>query len=120
MLKKHSFIILGWFFVLLAIIGVILPLIPTTPFLILALYLFAKSSPTLHQKLLHNRWFGSSLQQWEKNKTISRSAKRKALLLIVASFAISIALLQAMIALQIMLVIIAAVLLTYIWRLKEA
>ncbi len=120
MLKKHTFIFMGWFFIILGLIGVILPILPTTPFLILALYLFAKSSPFLHQKLLHNRWFGETLKQWEKNKTISRGAKKRALLLVVVSFTVSILLLHAIIILQFMLLIFAAIIFMFIWRLKEA
>jgi uncharacterized membrane protein YbaN (DUF454 family) len=117
---KNGFLIaLGWFFVVLAIIGVLLPILPTTPFLILALALFSKSSPRFHKMLLDNKWFGPSLKQWEQNKTLSRKTKYKATALIVITFAISIGLLFGRIKLQFMLVGIALGLLLFIWRIKE-
>jgi uncharacterized membrane protein YbaN (DUF454 family) len=87
--------------------------------LILALALFSKSSPKLHQKLLDNPWFGPSLRQWEEEKTLSRPTKYKASSLIIISFTISIAVLYQRIYLQLLLVSIAVVLLFFIWRIKE-
>jgi len=118
-IKNGLLIGLGWLFVILAIIGVLLPVLPTTPFLILALALFSKSSPRFHKMLLENKWFGPSLKQWEQNKTLSRKTKYKATVLIALTFAISIALLYDRIKLQIMLAGIALVLLLFIWRNKE-
>jgi len=94
--------------------------LPTTPFLILALACFANSSPRFHQTLLNNPWFGSALQQWEQNRSISRKSKVKAMWLIVLSFAISITILQGRLHLQLGLLIMACILLTFIWRVKEA
>lgn len=110
---------LAWLCVALGFIGAFLPLLPTTPFLILALFIFAKSSPRFHQMLLDNRWFGENLREWEKNKTISRETKRKATIAIILTFSISIGILYGRIELQLLLLILAAALLTYIWRLKE-
>ena len=117
--KNGLIIALGWFFVVLAIIGVLLPILPTTPFLILALALFSKSSPRFHKMLLDNKWFGPSLKQWEQNKTLSRKTKYKAMALIVMTFVISISILNGRIKLQFMLLGIALGLLVFIWRIKE-
>jgi len=96
-----------------------IPILPTTPFLILALALFAKSSPKFHQMLIDHPWFGSLLRQWEKNRTVSRRIKIRASVLIVLSFSVSIAVLQDNPLLQTMLILIAIICLYYIWRLKE-
>ena len=64
-IKKYFLTLFGLMCVALGIIGAVLPILPTTPFLILALACFAKSSPRFHQQLLNNRWFGADLQQWE-------------------------------------------------------
>lgn len=120
MLQKNLLIILGWMFVTLGAVGVFLPLLPTTPFLILALGLFSKSSPRFHQMLLNNQWFGPSLKQWEESKTISRNTKYKASTLIVLTFLISIAILTGRIYLQVLLIFIAFILLCFIWRIKES
>jgi len=118
-LQKKVLILLGWFFILLSVIGILVPILPTTPFLILALALFANSSPKFHQMLLNNRRFGPVLRQWEENKTVTRHIKIRATLLILVSFSLSIFLVQQSLILQTMLVIIASILLVYIWRLKE-
>jgi uncharacterized membrane protein YbaN (DUF454 family) len=119
MIRKSLFIVVGWCCVLLGIIGVFLPLLPTTPFMILALLLFARSSPRLHRMLLDNRWFGPGLQQWEKDRSISRSAKLRAMLLVVLTFAISITILSARPWLQLMLLGLMSGLLLLLWRLRE-
>ena len=113
------YISLGWFCVLLGAIGVVLPILPTTPLLILALILFSKSSPRFHQMLLKNRWFGPTLQRWETNRTMARKDKRVATVTIFVTFSISIAILHDRPALQLMLVGIAITLLFFMWRIKE-
>jgi len=119
-IKKYLLISFGLFFIALGIIGAVLPILPTTPFLILALTCFANSSPGFHQTLLNNPWFGSALQQWEQNRSISKQSKTKAMLLIILSFAISITLLHDRLYLQLGLLILACILLSFIWRIKEA
>ena len=119
-IKQKLMIALGWFFVILGIIGALLPLMPTTVFLIIALGLFSKSSPRFHKMLLNNKFFGKDLKQWEQNKTMSRSSKKKATVVILISFGLSIAILHGRIGLQLMLVSIAAILLLIIWRIKES
>jgi len=118
--KHYLLISLGWFFVLLGAIGAVLPLLPTTPFLIIALACFAESSPRFHRMLLENKWFGPPLEQWEKTKTIRRKIKQKVMLLIIATFSISIFVLSGRLGLQLMLVCFCLILLTFVWRLKES
>jgi uncharacterized protein len=119
-LKRYLLITLGWLFVILGAIGAVLPLLPTTPFLILALGCFAESSPRFHKMLLDNKWFGPPLAQWEKSKTIRREIKHKVMVLIIATFGISIWVLSGRIELQLMLVCFCLILLTFVWRLKES
>lgn len=72
-----------------------------------------------HQKLLNNRWFGTSLQQWEESRSINHSSKVKAIILIIITFSISIGILHEKLHLQLGLLAMAIVLLVYIWRIKE-
>jgi uncharacterized membrane protein YbaN (DUF454 family) len=118
-LHNSLLLALGWLFVVLGVIGVLLPIVPTTPFLIVALTLFSKSSPRFHQMLLTNKWFGSTLSQWEETKTLSRRTKYKASLTIVFSFGISIAMLSYDARIQLLLMGVAAVLLFCLWRVRE-
>lgn len=118
-MRNTLLIMLGWFFIVLGAVGVLLPILPTTPFLIVASVLFAKSSPRFHQMLLKNRWFGSILKQWEYNKTVARAIKIRASALVFISFSVSIALLHGRAGLQLMLFTFAVLCLIFIWRLKE-
>lgn len=118
-MKKPALFIVGWLAVILGAIGVLLPILPTTPFLILAAACFAKSSPRFHELLLTNRWFGPSLTAWEKDKVVTRSAKYKASAMIVITFSISIYALMDRLYLQGMLVGLGVLVLFFIWRLKE-
>jgi hypothetical protein len=78
----------------LAVVGAFLPLIPTTPFLLLAGACFARSSPRLQRRLLENRLFGAYLREWQRDRTIPARAKLKAYALVVLTFGVSIALVE--------------------------
>lgn len=118
-IKQKIMIALGWLFVILGIIGALLPVMPTTVFLIIALGLFSKSSPRFHKMLLNNKYFGDDLKRWEQSKTMSRSSKKKATGVIIISFGLSLAILHGRVGLQLMLITIAVILLIIIWRIKE-
>jgi uncharacterized membrane protein YbaN (DUF454 family) len=70
---------LGLFFLALAIIGVLLPGLPTTPFLILAAWFFARSSEKWHRRLLDNELLGPLLRNWEQQRCITLRIKIVAL-----------------------------------------
>lgn len=67
--------ITGMFFVTLAIIGAFLPLLPTTPFLLVAASCFAKSSPRMYKMLLANKVFGPMIYHWQQSRSIPKRAK---------------------------------------------
>jgi uncharacterized membrane protein YbaN (DUF454 family) len=67
--------VLGILFVGLGIIGIILPLVPTTPFLLLASVCFAKSSEKYHNWLHNHPWFGEYLRNYEAGKGIPMRVK---------------------------------------------
>ena len=74
----------------LGAVGVVLPLLPTTPFILLAAFAFARSSPRLQAWLLNHRLVGPLIEDWRKHGAIGRPAKRAGLLSLAAVFAISI------------------------------
>lgn len=83
---------LGLVFVGLGVLGLALPLLPTTPFMLLAAGCFAKSSPRLHDWLLTHRIFGPAILDWRDNRAIRPRAKRLAILAMAAAFGLSLAL----------------------------
>jgi uncharacterized membrane protein YbaN (DUF454 family) len=72
--------------------GAVLPLLPTTPFLLLAAYAFARSSPRLHRWLLAHRQFGPLIDDWNQHGAIARNTKIMALGLMAATLALAVAL----------------------------
>lgn len=94
-LARWCLLLLGVLFTAIGTVGAFLPVLPTTPFLLLAAACFARSSPALYQRLIANRVFGPYISQWQRDRTIPREAKRKACGLVVVTFAISIALVDA-------------------------
>lgn len=90
MIRRWFLIIAGWLALVLGVIGIFLPVLPTTPFVILAATCFAKSSERFHDWLLSNSMFGPMLKQWNEEKTVRRVVKLRSLVLIIASFGFSI------------------------------
>jgi uncharacterized membrane protein YbaN (DUF454 family) len=93
-LVRWILVSVGLFFAVLGSLGAFLPVLPTTPFVLLAAACFAKSSPTFHRRLLANPLFGSYLAQWQRDHTVPREAKRKAYGMVLVTFSLSIVLLE--------------------------
>ena len=70
----------GLFSLLLGAVGAFLPLLPTVPFVILAAFCFARSSPRLEARLLGHRSFGPHIRAWRERGAISRKGKIAALI----------------------------------------
>ena len=80
---KALWILLGFFFVALAAVGVALPGIPTTPFLILAAACYIRSSQKLYDWLISNKTFGPYLKDYREGKGIPKKAKGLAIIMII-------------------------------------
>ncbi|WP_154224517.1 YbaN family protein [Marinicella rhabdoformis] len=78
-IKKPFWLLLGFISVVLAVVGVILPLLPTTPFLLLAAFCFSQSSTKAHQWLINHRLFGPLINDWQQHGKIRRKVKVVAL-----------------------------------------
>ncbi len=79
--------IIGILAIVLGVIGIFLPLLPTTPFLLLAAACFARSSKRMHAWLMHHRLFGDYLRNYEEGRGIPASAKVVALVMMWSSLA---------------------------------
>ena len=82
---------LGGLSLALGMIGVFLPLLPTTPFALLAAFCFARSSPRLHAWLMAHPIMGPAIANWREQGAVSRSAKRAATVAVMLTLALSIA-----------------------------
>ena len=74
-MKRTILISLGWLCVGLGFVGVFVPGIPTTIFLIIALWAFTKSSKKLRHWLFNHKRFGPILNNWQQHKVVPRRAK---------------------------------------------
>ncbi len=88
--QKSILIALGLLLVGLAVLGMLLPVLPTTPLLLLALACFARSSERLHGWLLSHRAFGPVIRNWHETRSMPRRAKIGAVVSIVVVGGISV------------------------------
>lgn len=88
-LKRTLLVIIGCLSLLTGVIGAFVPLLPTVPLVLLAGFCFARSSETLHQWLLHHRYFGPILTNFEAGKGVPRKIKIRAILTVWISMGLS-------------------------------
>ena len=89
--RRHLWTILGTVALGLGIVGILVPLLPTTPFLILAAYLFSRGSQRLHTWLVNHRVLGPPIRNWRQHGAVSTRAKLSALVAILLIFLLSVA-----------------------------
>ncbi|MFI3303194.1 MAG: YbaN family protein [Rikenellaceae bacterium] len=105
---KLIFILLGCISLVLGVIGVVVPLLPTTPFLLLSAALFVKSSPKLYAWLIDNPILGSYIRNYREHKAIPRHAKYTSITLLWISILYCLFfVVQSMLWVQILLFVVA-------------
>ena len=87
--KRIGFIVVGFASLALGGLGIVVPLLPTTPFVLVAAFAFANSSDKLHQWLLDHNVFGPLIDNWRRHRAISRTAKAMSVLSMIAVIVIS-------------------------------
>ncbi|MDR1887595.1 MAG: YbaN family protein [Prevotellaceae bacterium] len=106
-LKKIFLITCGSIFLILGIFGIFLPLLPTTPFLLLTAACYARSSEKLLEKLLNNRYLGRYIVEYRQKQGIRKSIKIYVLSLLWTTIAVSIALFADALWIKILLACVA-------------
>ncbi|MEK7768723.1 MAG: YbaN family protein, partial [Pseudomonadota bacterium] len=114
-LVRGLYLALGIAALILAVLGAVLPVLPTTPFVLLAAACFARGSEHFHDRLLANRIAGPIIREWREHHSIPRRVKRWVYLLMALSFGSSI-LLMPDVWQQAMLAVLGIVLAVFIWR----
>ena len=94
--KKYIYIILGSLMLALGAVGIILPVLPTTPFLLLAGFFYLRSSKRLYGWLLRHRILGPYVASYLKYKAIPRKTKISALVLLWSSLVVSMVVLSSL------------------------
>jgi uncharacterized membrane protein YbaN (DUF454 family) len=112
---RSVYLVAGFGALILAVAGVLLPILPTTPFVLLAAACFARSSKHFHQKLLAHSIAGPIIRDWVQYRSIRRQVKRWVYFLLALSFSSSI-LMMPFAWQQIMLAVLGIVLAAFIWR----
>jgi uncharacterized membrane protein YbaN (DUF454 family) len=101
------------------VIGIFLPLLPTTPFILLAAACWARASPRFHRWLLSHPRFGPIIDDWERHRSLPRNAKRAAIGLLTFSMSITIFIVQGMLWLQLLLVAVGLCVALWLWHLPS-
>jgi len=107
-LKKYFLIVVGIFSVVLGVVGIFLPLLPTTPFFLLAAACFFRSSKSLYAWLIHHKFLGRRIQYYRVYKAISLRSKLLSLALLWLTIGYSAIFAVKIIWLRIILFLIAA------------
>lgn len=112
---RWLYLVAGIVSLALGVVGIFVPVLPTTPFVLLAAACFARSSPRFHEWLLRHRVMGPIIREWEAHRAMPPGVKPWAYAVMAVTFGISIAVVPALWH-RLMLLTIALILAFFIWR----
>jgi len=118
-LARALFNIAGALALGLGLVGIFLPLLPTTPFVLLAAACFARGSERFHEWLLANRTFGPMVYEWERHRSLPYRTKVTAILLMSLTMAVSIAFFVRPLWLKIALALFGVALALWMYRIPS-
>ncbi len=116
--RKVIFVAFGFLSLALAILGIFLPVLPTTPFLLLSAYLFAKSSPKMHSWLLSTKYFGKIIKDYQTKKGVAFGLKVFALIFLWTTILTTIVFFLSPWFLDLILILVASLVSYHILKLK--
>lgn len=115
--KKYFYITTGSLALILGTIGIFLPVLPTVPFLLLALFCFSRSSEKAYQFIINNKYFGKTIKDYKEGRGLSIAVKIRAIIYVSVGIGFSIYKIQNL-HLKIFLAIILLAVVTHIATLK--
>jgi uncharacterized membrane protein YbaN (DUF454 family) len=118
--KKWLFLVAGTLSMALGIIGIFVPVLPTTPFLLLAAACYIRGSPKLYSWLLNNRFLGAYIRDYMQGKGMSLKVKIITLVLLWVTIGLSAAFAVQNVVVRIVLILVAIGVTTHIIRIKTA
>ena len=111
-------LVIGLLSLFFGIIGIFIPLLPTTPFLLAAAACFAQKKKKVHTWLLHNKWFGSYIKHYHEGKGIPLKIKSGVLFLLWVTILSSIFLLDPVLWIKLIIFVIAILVTFHIVTIK--
>jgi len=106
-LKKGLFVVAGTASLALGCVGMVLPILPTTPFLLLSAACYYKGSERMHRWMLNNRWFGSYIRNYKEGRGLPLKTKVFTLALLWTVICYSALAIVNMLIVQVVLLVIA-------------
>lgn len=93
--RRRAFLVIGSVALAIGVVGIFVPLLPTTPLVILASACYLRGSERAHRWLLGHRWFGPVIAEWRETRSVPAAAKWIAVVQIAVSFTVTLLLLPA-------------------------
>lgn len=116
---RAALVLVGSGFVVLGLAGILLPVLPTTPFLLVAAACYARASRRFYNALLNNRLFGPAILEWQQHRAIDYRTKLTAIALMSLTLAVSIVFFVKDASLQSVLALLGLLLAAWLYRIPS-
>ena len=118
-LWRAVLLVVGTASLILGVIGIVLPILPTTPFLLVTAACYARASTRLYQWLIGQRSLGPIITEWRRSRSLPPGVKTRALVAVAITFTLSVILVDATVA-RVVLVATGVILATFLYRIPTA
>ena len=118
-LWRAVLLVVGTASLILGVVGIVLPILPTTPFLLVTAACYARASTRLYQWLIGQRSLGPIITEWRRSRSLPPGVKTRALVAVAITFTLSVVLVDATVA-RVMLVATGVILATFLYRIPTA
>jgi uncharacterized membrane protein YbaN (DUF454 family) len=117
-IKKGLLVTSGTFFLVLGVIGIFIPLLPTTPFLLLAAACYIRGSKKFYNMLIKNKWLGEYIKNYQEGRGIPLNVKIITIIILWLTIIISTIIIASNFIIQIVLIVIAIIVSIHIIKIK--